>query len=853
MSADRPLASPLTLIDDAERADEVLLLTYSCNLAFWERFAVSRARALGALVTLVADPTVVDADPAAVRHSGVAYLDGRATCPSRAAFHPKVAVVCSDEHATVAIGSGNVSVGGWHANAELWTVLRAGVDGAPSTLHDVADWLAALPEHLTLSPHVPDALKRVAARLHGFEVVETGPTLVQNLDQRILEELPTGPVEELVIFGPFYDRAAEAVDALAGWMQPDRLRVLLQPDHAVVDGSNLATVVARHGGIVEPLADDGRYHHGKLIEWRRDGQWYALTGSPNPSSKALLHTVAGGANCELAVFAPVAASLAPETGEAMTAQQVSALIWRPREDPPPSLLLLAARLDTDGLHLTLGRPLEAAATVQVADQDVWTDLTVVPAGQAVEVSLPGEIAPSPGAALRLRDEHGRESNVVFLLGWRALRAQRRHEGRVMVDEDTIFDNLAIAEAFAEDLAALRQYLPEGSRRPPPPPSGSPTGRQDRERERETWEQYLERCAAAIGERMLHFALPLPDLGFGDGMQALSLDAADRSDDDPDGEEAGEEGTDTRAGQPPDLSALPARQRRRWQRWCEQLATVSDQLVPVGRLMAARLLVRRIAAGLWHEPEDWVPVIAKATAALAAEPKPTGPERGALAAMAALGLAMVHGQVHRFGGYDPLRADYEHTLAAVQDVLDQINTNLLNIYVADLDVNPALAIPVADVLDLAAKAFASDALDSAIDILADEFDITARRNGQLLTVLDGVPDAAQLHTALRVAGLAQDGAPVAAVLGDQDRHLLCVWSPPHVVLVIRNPRLTRGILHTLAVGVGLRYYADHPDERLPNPTHWTGAAMPPAASQALRQVGCDPVNPFAAILGAGITD
>jgi hypothetical protein len=182
---------------------------------FWERFAVSLARALGALVTIVADPTAVEADPAAVRHSGVAYLDGRATCRSGAAFHPKVAVVCSDEHAAVAIGSGNVSVGGWHANAEPWTVLRAGVDGAPATLRDVADWLATLSEHLTLSPHVPEALKRVAARLRSFETVETGPTLVHNLDRRIVEALPTGPVDELVICGPFYDRAAQAVDALA--------------------------------------------------------------------------------------------------------------------------------------------------------------------------------------------------------------------------------------------------------------------------------------------------------------------------------------------------------------------------------------------------------------------------------------------------------------------------------------------------------------------------------------------------------------------------------------------------------------------------------------------------------------
>jgi hypothetical protein len=849
LSAERPLASPLTIIDDAERADEVLLLTYSCNLAFWERFAVNRARALGALVSIVADPTVVDADPAAIRHSGVAYLDGRAICPSGGAFHPKLAVVCSDEHAVVAIGSGNVSVGGWHANAELWTVLRAGVDGAPSTMHDVADWLAALPKHLTLSPHVPDALQRVAGRLRSFETVGPGPALFHNLDQRILEALPTGPVDELVIYGPFYDRAAQAVDALAGWMQPDRLRVLLQPDHAVVDGSHLAKVVARHGGRVEPLADDRRYHHGKLIQWRHDGQWYALTGSPNPSRSALLQTIADGGNCELAVLAPVPESLAPRTSPAMTPAQVGALAWRPREEPPPSLLLLAARLDTDGLHLTLGRPLQTVATVQVADRDVWSDLTAVPAGETVDLSLPGEIAPAPGAALRLCDEQGRQSNIVFLLGWRALRPQRRHEGRVLVDEETIFDNLAIAEAFAEDLAALRQYLPEGSRRPPPPPGAGPTGGHDGNREHETWEHYLERCAAAIGERMLHFALPLPDLGLGNSPAAQPFDETHQPDGDPEAGEAGEEGTDTRAGSPPDLSALSARQRRRWQRWCEQLAAISHQLVPVGRLTAARLIVRRVGAGLWEGPEEWVPLVAKATAALGADPKPTGPERGALAAMAAVGLAMVRNQIHRFGGYDPLRAHYDHALAAVRGLLDQIDLRLLDVYVADLDVNAALAMPAAEVLDLATDAFLADPLDSAIEILADEFDITVHRSGQVLTVLGDVPDEAQQHTALRVVGLAQDGAPVAAVVGDDDRHVLCVWSPPQVVLVIRNPHLTRGIVHTLAANVGPRYYAEHGDERLPNPEHWTGFAVPVAAARALQQVGRDPAAPFAVRIAA----
>lgn len=851
MSPDRPLASPLTLIDDAHRADEVLLLTYSCNLAFWERFALSRARALGAVVTVAADPAVADTDPAAVRHAGVAYLDGRAVCMPGGAFHPKLAVVCSDEHADVAIGSGNITIGGWHANAELWTRLSGGIDGSPRTLRQLADWLEALPADVQFSPYVSDALARVATRLRAFPTVEAGPTLAHNLGRRLVESLPSGPVEELVIYAPFFDRAAEAVDALAGWLQPSRLRVLLQPSHAVVDGSNLANVVSRRGGEIEPLQDSRRYHHGKLVQWRTDGRWWALTGSPNASRSALLKTVADGGNCELALVAPVEDSLAPETAEPLAFQQVRELRWRPREEPRPMLLLLAAHLERDGLHLTLGRALTSAAIVEVADADIWAELTVVDSAGETEIAVPAAAAPLAGTPVRLRAVDGPKSNVVFVLGWKALRPQRRHEGRVLVDQESIFEDVALAEAFAEDLAALRPWLPDAAGRPAGPGGGKRPGEGKRESEPESWEEYLERCAAGIGERMLYFALPLPNLLGGDPASGEPEPDRDRDGDgDGDGEdpeteggETPEEGTDPQAVRPPDLSAVTARQRRRWQRWCEHLSVIAGALAPMGRLAALRLLMRRVAVGLWNDPTEWVPLVARATAALAAEPRPAGPERGATSALAAVGLALVRGQVQRFGGYDPLRRDYERLLDAVRDLLDEVDRELVARYVADLDADPALAMTADEVSAVAADAYLADALGVAVETLSTEYDLSVHRRDQVLTVIDDVPDAAQQHTALRVVGLAQDGAPVAAEVRNAHRGLLCAWAPPHLVFVIRNPRLTRGVLRTLTGGVGPRHYADHPDDPLPDPTYWPPGPPPPDALDVLRAVGRSAGDPF----------
>ena len=185
------IASPISLLLEAEHgAREVLLLSFTLNLAFWERFALGAARGLGARVTVVSDANMTSADVGDVRYAGLTYLDGRASCRQGGAFHPKLLVIADEGRATVVLGSGNATVPGWHDNAELWSVLRGDAAGAPAAFAQVAQWLRDLPERVDFSHGVKAALDRVADLLDGLPSIDEGPRLVSSLDQPIIEQLP---------------------------------------------------------------------------------------------------------------------------------------------------------------------------------------------------------------------------------------------------------------------------------------------------------------------------------------------------------------------------------------------------------------------------------------------------------------------------------------------------------------------------------------------------------------------------------------------------------------------------------------------------------------------------------------
>src|SRR4051794_18606659 len=179
---------------------------------------------------------MVQGDPAHVRYAGITYLDGRAACENGRAFHPKLLVIAGNDYATVAIGSGNATVSGWHANAELWTVLRGDGTGAPDTFVALAAWLRGLPGRVRFSSGVANALERTAELLEALPATDTRPRLLSSLDEPILDQVPSSnAVNELVVSSPFYDRRGAALSGLFDRLTPQQARLMLQPGDVVAD------------------------------------------------------------------------------------------------------------------------------------------------------------------------------------------------------------------------------------------------------------------------------------------------------------------------------------------------------------------------------------------------------------------------------------------------------------------------------------------------------------------------------------------------------------------------------------------------------------------------------------------
>lgn len=798
------IASPLTLLLDAanrgEIAVEVLSLSFTLDLGFFERTALGMAQALGARVTVVGDAKVVRHDPRAVRRAGRTYLAGLAS--TGGSFHPKLVVIAGEESATVAVGSGNLTLAGWQENHEIWTVLRAGPDGCPDTIGQVGQWLEDLPGAVQLSPHVPETLARVARLLRSFEVTEEGPKVVSPIWGPVIDQLPRGGAEELVVSCPFHDPGAKALEALIGRYSPQHLTVTVQPTLTVCDGPAIDALVASRSGQVIQL-DAGRYRHGKLIEVANaDGRW-ALTGSANCSVAALLKSTAEGGNVELGLVSPLERSLAPD-GAAFDRAALQAHTYKPRPIDRPSIVVLGATRTETGLEMVLTRPMSSAGHVELsapeAQPDTWERIAELAEGQqqvTVVRSVEGGsrlrvVATTPTGPVL--------SNMVFVADpERALR--RRGVGGAIRQETKpfeLFSSHGLAERFVADLESLRA----GHIAPPravtaAAGAGTKTGDMAAHVAHGNWEDYLDDCAGRIGHSLLRFALGLPQIDVGPGTISDVI-RADWDEELPEENEAGLEddtaeemdqtGTQTVVARLPSLMEQPEYVRGRYRKWATHLAEVAETLGPPERLLALRLVLWTAAAGAWH-PDDTsgLAVIGKATEALAKPPEIPVEAEPATASLAAVAVSILRAHAPRTSDLEPARI-FERTAAAVQHLLPGLKDQYVAEYTKVLDEAYGRTVAPDVVAEVAAEIVQADPFEEAILALEEHDVYDAHRHGQLLHLPSHYGNPTMM--ALTAVALAEEADPVGAWAGTPENWALVVWHKPDIAIVTHKKKLRR---------------------------------------------------------------
>lgn len=814
-------SSPYALLRETERAREVLVLTYTASLEFFERFALADARAAGALVTVVSDAAMVRADPASVSRAGRQYLDARAVCPA-GAFHPKLLVIVGDGQARIAIGSGNLTMAGWHGNAETWTVFRADADGGPIVLREVSEFLRTLDASpVALSRGGSQALHRVADALDELPADLPGPRLLHSVDEPILDQLERtdGSPARLELYAPFHDAQLAGVSRLLDLLTPAEWTVYVQPD-TVVDGMALARLARERGGEVAWVdrhtpdgASDGRYWHGKLAQWTAaGGRRYALTGSPNLSAPALLRAASGHGNVELALLSEVGYDLAPTAGEAPEGGLSRLRGPGPAGESGSVGVTLLSAASEDGLvTVELLRPLASDGAFERYDvvADRWTRAAPVGAGSTV-YELPDGSAPL-GSALRIRLDDGGLSNEVFVTDFsRVLRAQRRSIGKARVAPEDI-PGLGLGAQLLADLDELRPYLlasgirqissNSGDGPPPPGGVGSEQPLPAHPTPGPSLDDYLDACDAVIGRSAAEFALVLPALpGVGltldDEQGTLDSDSDEGVDDDAG---AAVEGRSLRVA----LRQARPDERERYRRFVERLIERSDGYPPVVRALCVRIVLHSVAAGLWADTDRAMGLLADALRTLSVPGDvPDDRERQAIASLAAAGLTVLRTSVPRMSVADEAQMRYVSVARAVAPLLPDRDQSRLSLLALDLPAELVGAAGV-DVIESVVDAVLRPpaGVERAVRLLAEEDEIGAHVVGQTTIVLDEPLGGAPEPMLVRALRLANETGPVfARGVTEEGRAVLAAWCAP-VLVVERWTKVDKPMLRIWELPVG----------------------------------------------------
>ncbi|MEV8515293.1 hypothetical protein [Dactylosporangium sp. NPDC051484] len=677
--------SPQTPAPPLGGAEEILVLTHHCDLAFLEE-CLRPARAAGARITVLYDAAAGDDDApphgdasangatpgdegatpfgGANAHAdtpGDAVAAVRDVLPvpvvvrSGGAFRPRLVISASPTAAVVSIGSGDATPDGWLRNAEVWTHLRADGATVPTLITDLAEWLLRLPAQLWIEPLGVERLAAVAklltARPHAAEADE--PLLLTNDLVPIVEQLPfPSGADRLSVTAPAFDAAGRALGEIVRDVRAARVRLLL-PAGVRCDPVGLLVALDEAGGGADAAGtpeepevrtpDGPRRHHAGAIEWWTGDSGVLVTGGLDCTPEALLCTSAEpGGNCELGLLLDVTRSLVDVPDAREIELDDDALRVRPAPAAAPAVArvlgvrLLADRIEAslvaagttapDGLVVTVG---DAAAKLP------WTGAAGRLHTYASSASDGSDGPALDGRTARVRAADGTDLGAAVVTDVAGAVTRFSHPSPL----ETLPLPAVLGDAARLDalFAAVAQLA---------------TGRTVRHgvpaRERRSHEE--ARLRALVGPALL-------DLAFGRAaIRAATGGTAGH-------EEAGHEepaATGSTAGdEEPSVAAAiagldgPGRDRLRQQ--VLRLGGAAAGWPLPARLAAFRLVLVLAAGGLWPAPQDWTPLVAAGLDALiAADDEAFGAEQSALATV---GIAAVH-HGHRLAplaGFEDLRA------------------------------------------------------------------------------------------------------------------------------------------------------------------------------------------------------
>jgi hypothetical protein len=334
-------------------------------------------------------------------------------------FHPKAIFLAGPIKAVLAVGSGNLTHGGWSANREIWATYDSAEAGGAE--------IAAFRDYLRLVLGLVvsgDALSEEV--LTAFE---PGNAWAGNLpapdgllgtpaDRSLLDrliDLAGENVEHATLCAPYYDPDGAALGEIARRLPTASVDALVQKRHVGL-GRSAAEARPANVALRSVDTDPPRFIHAKVFAFRRPEDTLLVAGSANLSRAALTATRTWG-NAELVA----ARALSHDEADSLLSDIVvqSSVPEFPEEPPSDQweieaspLRILAARFSDGILHVAIS----ADGTMRVVEVELEDGTTVSCQVAAVAQEVKVRLDKCP-RAVRIRAISGDNAEMVSSFCW----------------------------------------------------------------------------------------------------------------------------------------------------------------------------------------------------------------------------------------------------------------------------------------------------------------------------------------------------------------------------------------------------------------------------------------------------
>jgi len=295
----------LKTIGKAKKISNLIILTHNIDFVFFQTVVLRRLKKCGnPVITIFADADC--AKESYANQKPVIYGLGRRYRVVPVAmdhgfrFHPK-AIFCSEEEkASLFVGSGNLTFGGWRENAEVWNNFNSETDGT-AVFSAFKEYLGSLLNRLSNVNNIARELTEAfdpTTKIWAHDMAPSSGLIGKILNEKpiieqIQDHLENTVYDRLIIQSPFFDENGIALNELANRFRISEIHLLAQNNYTELTSKIINNLPAKadvkNVTFCHNIEDGTRKAnlHGKFYAFIAGNSVTVFSGSANCSRAAL--------------------------------------------------------------------------------------------------------------------------------------------------------------------------------------------------------------------------------------------------------------------------------------------------------------------------------------------------------------------------------------------------------------------------------------------------------------------------------------------------------------------------------------------------------------------------------------